>query len=63
MVSHCSAIQRLRAVGTTQSGKQTALTVQYVYNGFQLSVLAEALAIFRGHVLKLVLQVLADCAS
>lgn len=26
-------------------------------------VLAEALAIFRGHVLKLVLQVLVDCAS
>lgn len=42
--------------------KQTVLTVcpQCI---LMESILSEALAIFRGHVLKLVLQVLADCES
>lgn len=48
-------------VGATLKNKQTLLTPQYTHSAFQLSVLAEA--IFRGHVLKLVLQVLADCES
>lgn len=47
-------------VGATLKNKQTLLTTQYTHSAFQLS---EALAIFRGHVLKLVLQVLADCES
>lgn len=50
-------------VGATLKNKQTLLAQQYTHSAFQLSVLAEALAIFRGHVLKLVLQVLADCES
>lgn len=49
--------------GTKYFDEQTAITIKHVHNAFELSVLAEALAIFRGHVLKLVLQALVDCTS
>ena len=47
---------------TVKCDKQTALTVCSQCISVEC-ILAEALATFRGHVLKLVLQVLADCES